>query len=145
MRSHQAMLWDALVADYEVEGPGLTIDELSEKTGMTMQQIRDAIFALRNAFGESEDVNIVAIPPAKKGQWNYRLVGTMDGATSWTENRMRDALTRAKTIRNIVASVQRGEPDPRTALKAKIVHRSLVRMEEELRDAMELFDLAGMP
>jgi hypothetical protein len=141
MPTAQDKVFNVLADDLATGGPGVTLDEFSDRTGLSYTQVRYVIATLREVFGESEKVNLVAHRPEGRGQWRYQFVGSLEEAKSWTRSRTTDAIGRMRTLRNITASIMRGEPDDRERLIAEIMHKGTTRIIEDLRDLTRYLDI----
>lgn len=117
-----------------VDNPqGLTIDEMQVLMHATYQVVRKAINDLRAYLGEYDEFNLICNPQGGGERWLYELVGDYDGMRPWAANRVMDTETRLRTQASVSGAVVRGT-DGRSieGKKARLMHRSLTRLVEDL-------------
>jgi hypothetical protein len=123
-------LWDYLVNHPE----GANINQMMVALGFRYNEVRAAIFDLRNFLGDYDSINVPCDPAGHRSQWIYRIVGTLDEVRGWSSNRVRDAETRVRTMQAMLTSIVR-------ATNARTVEGRKARtMETALRHLVEDLD-----
>lgn len=124
------------VFDILTDSPeGATIYALADNLNITPSRVKDAIFQLRRDLATDDDMNVIANRPKSRGPWTYRLVGDLDGAKEWQENRLKDGETRIETIYSVSKSVARStDGRTREGRQARLMEKSLGRLIEDIND-----------
>ena len=120
---------------------GWTVVDAARALRWTRHEVYQAIQALRDAFGQDRDINLVCEPAGHREPWLYRLTGKLDDARWWSHNRTADALRRIKTIRSVLRSIV-AATDARTldGKLSRMMERHLNRLVEDALDLVETQD-----
>lgn len=114
---------------------GFTLQEAAHSLGYKRRTMEDTIWRLRKIFGDSDTINLVCDPNGYHEPWLYRLVGTLEEAKPWLDNRIGDCEGRIETTNAIAKSIL-AATDGRT-LEGKSVRamvKALTRLIEDLAD-----------
>jgi hypothetical protein len=133
MRSSEAI---GALFDYAVEHPGgFTYQDAMNDLGWQKPYFTRVHRQLRLLLGNDDQINLVCDPQGRGEPWRYRLIGDIEGARGWVDNRLRDSESRVTTVRAITASLVRAT-DGRTndGRRARIMNRGLGRILEDLAE-----------
>ena len=124
-------LWDDLTSNPS----GLTVEDMMSIRSWTHDQANHAIRDLRTWLGDYDSVNLPCEPQGQGDRWIYRLTGDLSEMEWWSENRVKDADTRLRTMQSMLASIVAGTSG-RTVQgrKARLMERQLRRLVEDLDD-----------
>lgn len=126
----------ARIFDLLADNPGgLTIDQMADALHVSHRQIGHGIRALRIVLGDTDTISLVADPDhGHKEPWTYRLVGTLDEVIPWTGFSIKHIEARITTTAAVVAPMTAGDARTTETRKARLIHRSLSRLSEDLAD-----------
>jgi hypothetical protein len=126
----------AAAFDYAVASPeGFTLDELAEALDVQLHTAKNVIQKLRDFFGEDDTINLVANPAGQGDRWRYFLTGTLEEASPWLRNRMRDMARRMRTETSVLSSFVAGLDGRSTDGKhARLMLKTFTRMIEDLAE-----------
>ena len=97
-------LFDVLAATPD----GVDVVEMATALGCTTAQAYRSVHDLRLFLGDTDNINVVCDPNGHRQLWKYRLVGDVDGAMPWQQNRLSDLEQRLVTIGKVSKSVASG-------------------------------------
>lgn len=137
--------WKAFIPvleQYAVQHPtGFTLPEVAGDLQVSERAAQHGIRLLRRSL-RSETMNVVCDPQGFQGRWLYRLVSGHDDAKDWERNRSSDMSSRLQTMEAVASSIENGT-DPHTldGQRAHVVHRTLGRLREDLRDLETWYEM----
>ena len=127
--------------DFAVTRPdGFTNEEALPVLNLKrIEQFNKAVRRLRLIL-EDDTIQLVCDPQGSGEDWLYRLVGNLDDAGPWVNNRLRDLNARLETQHAVAKSLVTAT-DGRTieGRKARLVAKTLGRLREDLDDVDHWF------
>lgn len=107
MTPHRAALADELF-DHLVANSPTTLDEIQTALGVSRTIAQRALSDLRARLGDSDTINVAAVPNGLRQPWLYSLVACAPDSKWWEANRVVDMHARVETMRSFVQSMLAG-------------------------------------
>ena len=116
---------------------GYTISELIDIMGTSRGMVYLYIRQTNAILNEDRTASIIAVRPENgRGPWTYRLTEQYDDndTKTYCGYRLGDTATRIESLRNVTAPLVAG------SMRARIMHRQMERMLEDLSDMEEMMN-----
>lgn len=121
--------------DYAIAHPdGFSKYDFGREHNLSRDQVDTAIKRLRGILAD-DTITLICEPDGANQPWVYRLVGKVDGASPWAQNRLGDAETRFVTLSSVARALVNAT-DGRTieGRRARAMHKAFARLKEDLDD-----------